>query len=319
MATARTLDQIIAELNPTYQPQIQSIQNQMGLIPGQIQTQETALNAQKDQGYADILSGARRRGTGVAFGGIPLAEQARYNATTYAPALANLRTAGTQQATSLQDAINAIMERRDTNAQTIRNTEVGRDYEAGQAQIGRDYEAQQAQIARDWNAQQNELTRQSQDRAAAISAASQFNPSNLSSYFDKLTTTPQSTLPQIKRDAKGGYNFTDAYGTPVTAAEYTQLYQSQGGQLSYRQLLQQMANEGDSNAKIGLQYVGDDARFGNAPAQYKGALGAIGATGTFGKNTTAPAGTGTVLKKPATKSYAPTSLTSPFNIPGRIF
>lgn len=253
MATARTLDQIIAELNPTFQAQTNSLQQQMGLIPEQIKTQEAALNAQKDQGYADIISGARRRGTGIAFGGIPLSEQAKYNATTYAPALANLRTAGTQQATSLQDAINAINERRDTLGQNIYQTEQQRQFEAEQAALNRQ-----------------------------ASAANAITPTMLSSILGNTSNNSASTpsLPKIiKNDT--GYNFTDPYGEPVTAAEYVQLYQNQGGKLTYRQLLQQMANDGDSNAKIALNYVGDDAKFGSAPSQYRGALEALGATGTY--------------------------------------
>ena len=251
MATARTLDQIIAELNPTYQPQVQSIQTQMGQIPGQIQTAETALGAKQQSAFGDILSGARRRGTGIAFGGIPLSEQAKYTATEYMPALANLRTAGTQQATSMQDAINAINERRDTAAQNIYQTEQDRVF-----------------------------TEQENARNRAAASASDFNPTNYPDYFPK-TTPATSTLPQIVRDANKGFNFTDAYGTPVNAAEYVQLYQRQGGALTYRQLLQNMVNEGDSNAQIALNYVGDDAKFGNAPAQYKNALEAVGATGTY--------------------------------------
>lgn len=269
MATARTLDQIIAELNPTYQPQVQSIQNQMGLIPGQIATGEAQLGARKDQAYENILSGARQRGTGVAFGGIPLGEQAKYAATEYMPALANLRTAGTNQATSLQDAINSINERRDTAAQNIRNIEVNRDYEA-----------EQARITREWEAQQAELSRVESRKTAA---AQQAQYSTMMDLINQQNTanTAKPLLPQITRDANKGYNFTDAYGTPINAKEYVMDYQSKGGALTFRNLLQQMANDGDSNAKIALDYVGDDAQFGNAPAQYKGALEALGATGTY--------------------------------------
>jgi len=259
MATARTLDQIIAELNPTYQAQTNSLQQQMGLIPQEIQTQEAALNAQKEQGYADILSGARRRGTGVAFGGIPLAEQAKYNATTYTPALANLRLQGQQKAMSLQDAILGINERRDVAAQNIYQTE------------------QERAFAEQENAKNRSTT-----------ASSAFSPTNFADYFSSPTSTTTASLPQITRDTKKGYNFSDSYGTPISAAEYIKLYQSQGGQLSYRQLLQKMANDGDANAKIALNYVGDDARFSNAPSQYKRNLEVLGATGSYKNNTQAP-------------------------------
>jgi len=115
----RTLDQIIGEINSTYQPQVDSLRKQQTMVPDELKANEAALDAKKDQGFSDIMSAARRRGTGVAFGGIPLADQSKYLATDYMPALANLRTAATQKATSLEDAINQIYERRNTMGQQI--------------------------------------------------------------------------------------------------------------------------------------------------------------------------------------------------------
>lgn len=125
--------------------------------------------------------------------------------------------------------------------------------------------------------EQDEQTRQDALKAAAASA---FN------FGGGGETTPTSGVtgaPQINRAANGGYNFVDAYGTPVTAAEYVQLYSAAnpGSALTYRKLLQQMADHGDSNAKIALSYVGDDAKFGNAPANVKAALSSLGATGSY--------------------------------------
>lgn len=242
---ARTLDQIIAELNPTYQPQIESIQRQQELIPGQIASQESALTAQKDKGYADILSGARRRGTGVAFGGIPLAEQAQYNATQYAPALANLRTAGTQQAMSLQDALNSINERKQTTAQSIYQTEQDRDFQARENAANR-----------------------------AATTASAFNPTQ---FLSSITNQPATqSKPYYEYDAKKGYNFKDAVGTPLTAIQFAQMTG-----IGIRQLLTDMAAKGDNNAKIALNYVGNDGKFGGAPEQFRSALEALGASGSY--------------------------------------
>ena len=86
------------------------------------------------------------------------------------------------------------------------------------------------------------------------------------------------------------FNFTDYQGKPVNAAQYVQLYNLSNptSPLSYRQLLQQMANEGDVNAKLALNYVGDDAKFGGAPAQYRSSLEALGATGTYNKKPFSP-------------------------------
>lgn len=252
MQNGRTLEQIIAELNPTFQPQVKSLQDRAATIPGQIQAEEAGLQGKQTEAFGNILSGARRRGLG--FSGIPLAEQAQYTSTEYLPALARLRQSGREQAMSLQDAILGINERRDTLAQQIRQTEQDRLFQAREAEANR--------------------------RAQAAAAQATFG--SLGGFGGGAPTdTPAQTLPKISRTSKGGFNFTDAYGTPVTAADYVRLYNAQGGQLTYRQLLQRMANDGDSNARIALNYVGDDAKFGNAPSQYRGALSALGATGSF--------------------------------------
>ena len=113
----RSLQQILTELSGTYDPQVQSIQNQQAQLPGQIQAQEQGLQAKQTEAFDSIQAGAQQRGIG--FSGVPLGEQSKYTASSYLPALANLRTAGTQQATSLQDAINQINERKNTFAQQL--------------------------------------------------------------------------------------------------------------------------------------------------------------------------------------------------------
>lgn len=121
----RTLEQIISELNPTYNPQVESLRQRQGLIPGQIESEEKGLQAKQETAFGDILGGARRRGLG--FSGIPLGEQARYTSTEFLPALARLRQSGREQAMSLEDAINGIMERRNTLAQQLQQGDQQRD------------------------------------------------------------------------------------------------------------------------------------------------------------------------------------------------
>jgi hypothetical protein len=242
---ARTLEQIVAELNPTFQPQVQSLQNRAAELPGQIKSEQAGLKAKQGEAFDSILGGARQRGLG--FSGIPLGEQAKYSATEYLPALARLQQSGRDQAMSLQDAILGINERRDTQAQQIYQTEQNRAESARQAS------------------------------AAQAAQASFGNFGN----FGGDSTQGADTKPKINRSANGGYNFTDAYGEPVNAAEYVALQRQNGVNLGYRELLTRMANDGDSNAKLALQYVGNDAQFGNAPTQYRGALSALGATGNY--------------------------------------
>ncbi len=153
---ATTLDQVIASLNSVYQPQVAAIEQRRASIPGQIAEQEKGLQAKQETAFGDILNGARRRGTGVAFGGIPLSEQARYTATEFLPALTNLRRAGVEQETSLADAINKIKADQFQQA-------------TGLYQFQQNYELQQQQMAeqrRQFDLQQK----------AAAKAAGAFNP-----------------------------------------------------------------------------------------------------------------------------------------------
>ena len=119
----RSLQQVLGELDSVYQPQVDTLRQRQDAIPGQIQAEEQGLEGKRQFAHQDILNAARRRGTGVAFGGIPIAEQTKYDSTDYMPALARLRQSGREQATSLEDAINGIYERRMNTGQQIYQNE----------------------------------------------------------------------------------------------------------------------------------------------------------------------------------------------------
>lgn len=119
----RTMEQVYASLGSTYDPIIGNIRNQQAAIPQQLQADESALQGQQTQAFDNILSSARRRGTGVAFGGIPLGEQAKYNATTFQPAMANLRGSYATKGLSLEEAILGANRDRSSQAQGIFESE----------------------------------------------------------------------------------------------------------------------------------------------------------------------------------------------------
>ena len=135
--TVRTLDQIMAELGTVYDPQVNSIRQRQSLIPEQVKQEEQGLEAKQQTAFGNILDSARRRGTGVAFGGIPLGEQAKYTATEFLPALARLKQSGREQAMTLEDAILGIQERRQNQAMGVRQYEQQRldAYDSEQRQL----------------------------------------------------------------------------------------------------------------------------------------------------------------------------------------
>lgn len=137
---ARSLDQILAEVTSKSDPQRQIVLNQISSLPTQQAADEAGLAAKKDQANEDILSGARRRGLG--FSGIPLGEQAKYAATDYAPAVANLKTSYGGRKATLDSALADIGRTDYTTAQDI----FGRDRSFEEQQ--RQFNEQQAAASR---------------------------------------------------------------------------------------------------------------------------------------------------------------------------
>ena len=252
---ARTFDQVLADITKQSDPQRQTILNTVADLPNQLAAEETSLAAKKDQAYDDILGGARRRGTGVAFGGIPLSEQAKYNATEYAPAVARMKSGFNDRKSSLELALADIGKNDYSNAYNIFNTE-------------RSFEEQQQQF--------NE-----QQRAARAAAAAEQGNANayLQMQRDMMGAggagVGAPAAAKMTKTAKG-FNFVDGTGRGINAAQYAQL-----AGVGYRDLLSQMAKAGDKNAQLALRYVGNDGKFGNAPQSAAGALTALGAMGSY--------------------------------------
>jgi hypothetical protein len=101
---AQSLQDIIQSLDAGYAPSRQLINQQIDALPAQEQAQQAGLDATQKNAFDQITNGARDRGIG--FSGIPLGEQAQYTASTYLPAVANLKTGMAGQKTSLLDALN---------------------------------------------------------------------------------------------------------------------------------------------------------------------------------------------------------------------
>lgn len=228
---AQTLDQVYASLGSVYDPQANLIRQQQSEIPGQIAEEEKGLQAKQESAFGQILGGARQRGMG--FSGIPLQEQAKYTASEFLPAVARLRQTGRQQATTLEEALLGINERRRTFAQQIRDGDLQREQQ----------ERQMAEQRR-----QFDLQLQESQRASRAAAGGGFSPS--------MGGGGAAKAPTMIRKQDGGFAFTDPSGRPISAAAY-----SLGTGTPFRALLQQMANQGDKGAKNALGFVGDDYGF----------------------------------------------------------
>jgi hypothetical protein len=242
----RTLDQVITSLGSVYDPEVQNVRAQQAALPGQLQTDETALQGEQTRAFDDILQGARRRGTGVAFGGIPLGEQAKYTSTTFLPEMARLRGTYATKGLSLEDAILGINERRAQQGQSIFENE--RNF----FESKRQFDEQQA----------------ANERASRAAAAS-----------------PSFAFPGA--------------GGPTAPAAAKPAGPKFIGNNDLRGHLNYLAQkEGNADARIALQYVGNDGKYSLSPYVTNpaiiAALNRIGAVNVYkapapAKTTKAPA------------------------------
>lgn len=129
---AQNIDDIIKELDAGYNPQRQSINNRLAQLPGQAEAEIGGLKAQQETSFNDITDGARSRGIG--FSGIPIAEQAKYTANSFLPAVARVRQSQNEVSSSLTDAMNGINTEQRNKAFGIRETQLGREQEESQFQ-----------------------------------------------------------------------------------------------------------------------------------------------------------------------------------------
>lgn len=261
---ARSLESIIQEIDPGYSGSRSLIQQQQAALPGETDAQLAGLQAQAQQSHTDILDGARRRGLG--FGGIPIAEQVKYDSTQFKPAVASLYANQNNRRMTLEESLNALGRDQRNSALNLRESEVAREEQ--QRQFNENLALQKAQF---------EESKRQAARAAAASST------NLGGYFGSDGSAGgaaggSAKAAQIARTSNGGFNFFDAAGRPINAAQYSQMVG-----VGYRDLLSQMAKGGDKNAQTALKYVGNDAKFGGAPQSVAGALSALGAQGSYAK------------------------------------
>jgi hypothetical protein len=103
---ATSLEQILKEIDAGYNPQRKALQQRLDALPGQAEAEISGLKATQDQAFQDILGGARDRGMG--FSGVPIAEQSRYTASQFLPAVARVRQSQNETRMGLFDALNNV-------------------------------------------------------------------------------------------------------------------------------------------------------------------------------------------------------------------
>lgn len=140
---ARSVDQIIGELNSVYNPQIEQVNKQLAELPAYYQAQTEGLNVAKDNTFRDITGQASARG--MVYSGMPIQEQARYTGEKYLPALAQLQQQKNEKTYGFQSQLTDIYGKRLSQAQALQQQELDREEQARQFELKRQDEERRFQ------------------------------------------------------------------------------------------------------------------------------------------------------------------------------
>jgi hypothetical protein len=99
----QSLEELYAQYNPVYDQSRALYNQQLSAIPGKYQGQVAGLGVAQQNAFRDINTGANSKG--MAFSGVPAAEQMRYTGEKYLPALAALQNQQNTETFQLQQAI----------------------------------------------------------------------------------------------------------------------------------------------------------------------------------------------------------------------
>lgn len=139
---AREIGQIVEELKAAYEPQVTAINQQVANLPAEYQAQSAGLEQAKQNAFGDITNQASARG--LAYSGMPIAEQSKYVGTKFLPAMAQLQAQQNQQKFSLTSALNELNMKKYAQAQAVRQQELDREEQARQAEANRQAQLQAA-------------------------------------------------------------------------------------------------------------------------------------------------------------------------------
>ena len=194
----QSLDQILAQLDPAYAPQRTLYQQQQSLIPGQTQTTLNGLEVSKQNAFRDVNTGANSKG--LAFSGIPAAEQTRYLGEKYLPAVAGVQQDATKQQLTLAQSLAQL-----ESEKRLR----GMDVQTGQQKSLDAY--LEAERERQFKAQQASLDRSASGGSGGLTAYQQAQLAQKA--YDQF---------KIKTLKSGNYAATGPNGAPISLFTYAQ-------------------------------------------------------------------------------------------------
>ena len=191
----QSLADVMAELDPAYQGQKGVYAQQSSQIDKNTQNTITGLKAQRGEAWNDIGRSANARG--FAFGGIRADEQARYDSTTFMPAVANTETAGIKAKSDIALASAQL----DTDA---RKTALG-------------MRQQQQSNLNSWNMQEASLAAQAREgalnRSFQASQAAASRKTNQVNVFDTIESMLQNSMGSDRKVSPAAWEQAAAYAS----------------------------------------------------------------------------------------------------------
>jgi len=127
------LADIMKESDSYYQPKKDLYNQQLSQTDPQQQAEVQGLQQQQQDSFSQIRDQAQRRG--LFFSGIPLAEQAKYTATQFLPAVANLQGKYAQQRFGLSNALTDLGSQQYKDAMDIQQHQKDQEFQAQQAEL----------------------------------------------------------------------------------------------------------------------------------------------------------------------------------------
>lgn len=211
--TVQTLDQIMAELQPGYTAQRGVIQKGIQNTNETYKASQLALDAAKTQGFNQINEQAT--GRGLAFGGIPIVEQADYLSTKYLPGLQQAKAQQQKDILTLEgqnaaldtDIRNKAFSSRETQQQSLNQWNLQQEAQRAAAEAAR--------LDRDFRASQAEKDRAHQAAQAAAGRAASA----------PRAVSPQQAALSVISQGLGG----DGFVSPSTFQLARDLYKQAGG------------------------------------------------------------------------------------------
>lgn len=188
----QTLDQIMADLAPGAQGQLNNINQRRDLIATNATAQKAGLEAAKVKGFNTINN--QMTGRGISFGGIGADEQAQYLAEKYLPAVAGVDMSVNEQNLGLSNEAAKIQSDMRNRGIDIRESQK-RDLNAWQLnQEQMAAQAEQARLQREQELRLTQMKINSEQSISAANRAAQYGGSNAGQNIE------------IRKQAGGGWD-----------------------------------------------------------------------------------------------------------------